>query len=327
MDKGATIFVAGGSTLIGSALLSQLDRQGYANVVGMPGKEPDLTNAAQVDNFFGQTTPEYVFLAAGKSGGIRSNQKYPAELIRDNLMVACSVIHSAYQHGVKKLLYLASSCTYPKHCPQPMRVESLMTGPLEPTNEAYAVAKLAGITMCQAYRQQYGANFVSGIPADAFGPGDDFSLEDSHVIPALIRKMHDAKERGVAYVDVWGTGRPRREFIFTRDLADGCIFVMRQYNDLKPINIGGGPDLSIGELAMLIKDVVGYPGELRLDPDKPDGMPLKALDSSVLDNMGWRPETPLRAALSKTYEWFLAYGVGDSTVHRENEVVAGTSPR
>ena len=312
MHENAKIFVAGGETLIGSALLSELVRQGYNCLVGQPGQEPNLTDGVQVDSFFASTTPEYVFLVAGKSGGIKANQKYPAQLIRDNLLVECNVIHSAYQYGVKKLIYLASSCSYPKHSPQPMQVESLMTGLLEPTNEAYAMAKLAGISLCQAYRQQYKVNFVSGIPADAFGPSDDFGLEDSHVVPALIRKMHEAKANGSESVEIWGTGLPRREFIFARDLADGCIFVMRQYNDSKPINVGGGSDMSIGDLAGVIQDVVGYPGDLCFNASRPDGMPLKALDSSVLRTMGWRPRTPLRTALSETYAWFQTHGVVQS---------------
>ena len=305
MEKYAKIYVAGGQTLIGAAILRELERQGYMNIGGGPGEAPDLTDAAQVDAFFARTTPDYVFLAAGKSGGIGANQKYPAELMLDNLLVECHVIHNAYRHGVKKLLYLASSCSYPKHCPQPMRVESLMTGPLEPTNEAYAVAKIAGIKLCQAYSQQYGVNFICGIPANAFGPGDDFSLEDSHVIAALIRKMHEAKVLGVESVEIWGTGAPRREFIFSDDLADACIFVMREYSNSKPINLGSGWDLSIRELAELIKEVVGYLGELRFDTSKPDGMPAKLLDSSQLKEMGWQPRTPLRAALLATFEWFL----------------------
>lgn len=305
MEKHAKIYVAGGQTLIGAAILRELERQGYSNIVGRPRKAPDLTDATQVDTFFAQTDPDYVFLAAGKSGGILANQKYPAELIRDNLLVECHVIHSAYRHRVKKLLYLASSCSYPKRCPQPMRVESLMTGPLEPTNEAYAVAKIAGIKLCQAYRQQYGANFISGIPANVFGPGDDFGPEDSHVVAALIRKMHEAKVLGAQSVEIWGTGAPRREFIFADDLADACIFLMQEYSDSKPINIGGGWGLSIRELAELIKEVVGYPGKLRFSRSKPDGMSVKLLDKSQLSKMGWQPRTSLRTALLATFEWFM----------------------
>ena len=305
MDKNANIYVAGGQTLIGAALLRQLEQQGYKHLAGLPPAEPDLTDREQVSDFFASNKPDYVFLAAGKSGGISANQKYPADLMLDNLLVVCNVIDSAHRCGVKKLLYLASSCSYPKHSPQPMQVESLMTGNLEPTNEAYAVAKIAGIKLCQAYCQQYGVNFISGIPANAFGIGDDFSLEESHVIPALIRKMHQAKITDAEFVEIWGTGTPRREFIFADDLADACIFIADNYDDPMPINIGGGLDLSIKELAELIKEAIGYRGQLHFDASKPDGMPLKALDSSKLQSMGWQPQTSFRAAVEATYDWFL----------------------
>lgn len=304
IEQDATIYVAGGQTLIGSAILRQLERGGYRNVVD-PADEPDLTDARQVEALFAQRRPGYVFLAAGRSGGIGANQRYPAEFMRDNLLVDCHVIHSAYHHKTKKLLYLASSCSYPKHCPQPMRIESLLTGPLEPTSEAYAVAKIAGIWLCQAYRQQYGANFIVGIPANAFGPGDDFSPEDSHVIAGLMRKMHEAKVGGAECVEIWGTGTPRREFIFADDLADACIFVMCEYDGVQPVNLGSGSDLSIRELAELLKEVVGYAGRLSFNSGKPDGMPAKLLDSSYLRQLGWQPKTPLRSALLATYEWFL----------------------
>jgi len=305
LEKDAKIYVAGSQTFLGEAILRQLKRQEYGKMVGRPGEEPDLTDAAQVDAFFDRTNPEYVFLAAGKSGGIAANQKYPAELMLDNLLIDCHVIHSAYRHGVRKLLYLASACTYPRHCPQPMREDALLTGPLEPTNEAYAVAKIAGIKLCQAYNQQYGAKFISGIPTNTFGPGDDFSPEDSHVIAALLRKMHEAKTSGSASVEVWGTGAPRREFIFVDDLADACIFLMNKYDDAGPINVGSGEASSIYELAELIREVVGYPGELRFDTSKPDGMPVKVLDSSQLIALGWQAKTPLYSGLLATYNWFL----------------------
>jgi len=305
LHKQARIFVAGGQTLLGSAILRQLERQGYHNLVGCPSEEPDLSNLTDVSAFFARAVPEIVFLAAGKSGGIRANQSYPADLMLDNLLVSAYVIDCSYQAGVKKLLYLASSCSYPKHSPQPMRVESLLTGPLEPTNEAYAIAKIAGIKLCQAYRQQYGANFSIGIPANFFGPGDDFSLADSHVIPALMRKMHEAKISGANQAEIWGSGRPRREFLFVDDLAEASIFVMQRYEGASPINIGGGVDLSIAELAALIKEIVGYTGELAFNTDKPDGMPLKALDSTRLRSLGWRPKTAFRSALLATYNGFL----------------------
>jgi len=305
MDKNSRIYVAGGRTLIGAAILRQLEGQGYVNLVGKPGAEPDLIDPVAVADFFARQAPEYVFMAAGKSGGIESNRKYPADLMLDNLLVACNVIHNAHVCGVKKLLYLASSCSYPKHCPQPMRIESLLSGPLEPTNEAYAVAKIAGIKLCQAYRRQYRKNFIVGIPANAFGPGDDFSSDNSHVIAALIRKMYEAKMAGITTVEIWGSGAPRRDFIFADDLADACLFVMREYNDDQPINLGGGTDFSIAELADLIKQVVGYEGRLHFDSGRPDGMPLKTLDSAPLLAMVWRPKTSIRAGLIATFNAFL----------------------
>ena len=304
MEKASRIYVAGTRTLIGAAILGELERQGYTNVVGEPGEEPELTDASQIEAFFSETRPEYVFLVGGWSGGIGANQKYPAGLMLENLLVGCHVIDSAHRHRVKKLLYLASSCCYPKHCPQPMREESLLTGPLEPTSEAYAVAKIAGVRLCQAYGQQHGADFISGIPADVFGPGAVSNPEDSHVVPALMWKMLEAKRLGTEGVDIWGTGTPRREFLFADDLADACLFLMREYSDPQPINIGGGSDLSIGELAVLMKEIVGFAGDLRFDTSRPDGIPLKILDSSRLHAMGWRPQTPLRTALEATLEGF-----------------------
>ncbi len=305
MQTNDRIYVAGGDTLIGAAILRQLQRQGFTHLLGGSSGEPDLNLAVAVDDFFDQAAPEYVFIAAGKSGGIEANRKYPADLMLDNLRVECHLIDSAYRHDVKKLLYLASSCCYPKHCQQPMRVESLLSGPLEPTNEAYGLAKIAGLKLCQAYRQQYGANFVVGIPANTFGSGDDFSTEDSHVIAALIGRLHAAKITGAPTVEIWGTGTPRREFIFVDDLAEACITVMQVYAGLDPINLGSGLDLSIAELAELIREVVGYVGELRYDPSRPDGMPLKALDSSQLTSLGWRPATTFRSALTMIYAEFL----------------------
>ena len=305
MDKDARIYVADENTLIGSAILHELERQGYTDIIGKTGDGPELTDAGQVDRFFRNSKPDYVFLAAGKSGGIMANQKYPAELMIDNLLVECSIIHNAWRHRVKRLLYLASSCSYPKCCPQPMRTESLLSGPLEPTSEFYAIAKIAGIKLCEAYRRQYGVNFISGVPADAFGPGDDFSAENSHVVAALIRKIHEAKGKGSETVEVWGTGMPQRDFIFSDDLADACIFIMNRYNDSEPINIGRGSNLSIKDIAEIVKEVVGYKGGLFFNREKPDGMPVKILDSSILFRMGWRPKTPLRTSLSVTYDWFL----------------------
>ena len=304
MQSQDKIYVAGGQTLVGSALLRQLAQDGYLNVVP-PEDEPDLTQASQVDAFFREISPEYVFVAAGNSGGIAANQKYPAELMRHNLLVDCNVVHSAYRHGAKKLLYLASSCVYPRDCPQPMMENALLTGPLEPTNEAYAVAKIAGIKLCEAYRRQFGANFISVIPANVFGPGNDYGTEDSHVIGALLGKMHAAKIAESAPVEVWGSGDPQREFIFVDDLANACIFVMREYDGAGPINIGSGTALSVRELAELTKETVGYSGHLRFDTSRPDGMPLKVLDSGVLKSMGWQPQSSFKVGLQSTYRWLL----------------------
>ena len=315
MDRNARIFVAGSNTLIGAALLRQLAAQSYTNVVGLPPGEPDLCSSAEVDSFFSRFRPDFVLFAAGKSGGIEANRLYPADLIIDNLLSECHVIEAAHRHGVKKLLYIGSSCSYPKLCPQPMRVESLLTGPLEPTNDAYATAKIAGIKLCQAYSRQHGRNFISGIPANAFGIEDDFSPAGGHVIPALIGKVHKAKVESLPSVSIWGTGTPRREFIFADDLADACLFVMREYNAAQtPINLGCGEDLSIRETAELIREVVGYAGELIFDVTKPDGMPLKSLDSAPLIRLGWRPSTPIVKALTETYE---AYLIGERKLEQE----------
>jgi GDP-L-fucose synthase len=305
LEKDAKIYVAGTQTLIGSALVRELESRGYLRIVGSPGEEPDLTDAGQVDAFFTWSRPEYVFLTAGRSGGIEANQKYPAELILDNLLTECHVIHSAHRHGVKKLLYLASSCSYPRHCSQPMQEKELLSGPLEPTNEAYAVAKIAGIKLCQAYRQQYGANFICAIPANPFGRSDDFESDDSHVVPALFRKMHQAKTGGAPSIDIWGTGSARREFIFADDLADACLLLMDAYEDSQPINLGAGIALSIKELAELVKEVVGFRGQLCFDTTKPDGMPVKVLDSSKLLGMGWQPKYDFKSSLEATYQSFL----------------------
>jgi GDP-L-fucose synthase len=305
LRKDARIYVAGGQTLIGAAILRRLPEHGFHNVCDLGDCEPDCTSAVEVNAFFDVEEPEYVFVAAGQSGGIAANRRRPAELIRDNLLVALNVIHAAHRYRVAKLLYLASSCAYPRLCPQPISEDRLMTGPLEPTNAAYATAKLAGIELCRAYRQQHDSNFIVGIPANAFGPGDDYSPEDSHVIGALIRRFHEAKCSGAPAVSVWGTGEPRREFIFADDLADACLLVMHSYEETEPINLGTGQDLSIRELAEMIREVVGYDGRLEFDASKPDGMPRKALDGRRLAALGWTPRTSLREGLARTYEDFL----------------------
>jgi GDP-L-fucose synthase len=304
MEKDARIFIADEHGLIGEAIRTRLRADGYENLLGDPGK-PSLIDAREVEVFFLRTVPEYVFAVGGKSGGIGANQKLPADLMLNNLLVDCHVIDSACRCGVKKLLYMGSSCCYPRACLQPMQVSSLMTGVLESTNEAYATAKLAGIKLSQAYRQQHGIDMISAIPANVFGPGDDFGVEDSHVIAALMVKMHQAKLSQADNVEVWGSGSPRREFIYVADVADAAIFLMNHYSSSVPINLGSGSDASIREIAELIKEVVGYSGELRFDPKKPDGMPLKSLDSGELFALGWQPKISLRLGLEKTYQWYL----------------------
>lgn len=310
MEKDARVYVAGADTPLGAALVRALARGGYAAVVGA-GDDVDLTDAGAVDRALAALAPDYVFVAAGRSGGIGLNQRQPAGLMRDNLLVTAHVLEAARRHGVRKLLYLASSCAYPRACPQPMREEALMTGPLEPTSAPYALAKLAGLTLCDAYRRQYGSPFVAAIPGDSFGPGDDFGPDDSHVVAALIRKMHLARGTGAPAVDVWGRGAARRDFIFVDDLADACLCVMEHYDDAGPINLGGGGGgLSIAELAVLVREVVGYQGEIRFDPTRPDGAPVKVLDGRRLAALGWQRKTSMREALARTYDWFLRTGPG-----------------
>jgi GDP-L-fucose synthase len=305
--KEARIYVAGGDTLIGAAIARALERQGYRNLVGRGMRTPDLTCAEEVDTLFAACRPQIVFLAAGKMGGIGANQRYPADLMLDNLRVQSNVIESAHRRGVERLLYLASSCAYPKLCPQPMREDSLFTGPLEPTNAAYAMAKLSGITLCQAFRKQHGADFLCGIPANIYGPGDHFDPENAHVIGALITRLHRAKQEDAPTVDVWGSGNAQREFLYVDDLADACLYVMERYQGEEPINLGGGAIASIRELACMISAIVDYEGELRFDATKPDGFALKALDSTRLHTLGWQSATSLREGLECTYRWFLEH--------------------
>lgn len=304
LDRDAIVLVAGARTLIGSALVRRLRRHGFRRVLGGPS---DFTDQRRVERWFARHHPQYVFVAAGRSGGIGLNQSRPADLMRDNLLSACHVITAAHRFGVARLLYLASSCSYPKAAPQPLAEPSLLTGALEPTSAAYALAKISGIGLCEAYQRQHGAWFVPAIPADAFGVGDDFDPAQSHVIAALIRKMHDAKLAGAPHVELWGTGSPRREFIFADDLADACVWVMERASEPSLINLGGGSDLSIREVAEAIQQVVGYTGALRFDHSKADGAPRKRLESSQLLSLGWRPATALTDALTQTYRWFLEH--------------------
>lgn len=305
MSQDSRVFVAGNSTLIGAAIERQLQLRGQ-HIVGATDDSPNLLDPIDVDEFLKRERPDEIYLVAGKSGGISYNAEHPAELMLDNLKVQTNVIEAAHRNGITRLLYLASSCSYPKHCTQPMQVESLMTGPLEPTNEPYALAKLSGLTLCQAHSKQYGVRYLQGIPGNAFGREDDFSPEGGHVIPALIGRMHEAREASTPSIEIWGTGTPRREFVYADDLADACIFTMKNYDDpLTPINLGCGDDLSIAEVAEAIQVAVGYEGQLRYDTSKPDGMPLKSLDSSKLLELGWQPKTPFAVALAETYESYL----------------------
>lgn len=306
MNRNARIFVAGHRGLVGSAIVRRLRTEGFEQLLTRSSVELDLREQAAVERFFQAERPEYVFLAAAKVGGILANDSYPAEFIRDNLQMQTNTIDAAYRNGVKKLLFLGSSCIYPKHAPQPMAESCLLTGPLEPTNEWYAVAKIAGLKMCQAYRRQYGFNAISIMPTNLYGPGDNFDLQNSHVLPALIRKFHDAREQGALEALVWGTGTPRREFLHVDDLAEACVFLMRQYDEEGPVNIGWGEDVSIRELAQLICEVVGFDGALRFDITKPDGTPRKLLDVSRLKALGWAPSITLQEGVGATYQWFLA---------------------
>jgi GDP-L-fucose synthase len=305
MTPDSSIFIAGHRGLVGSAIVRRLRAAGFRNLVLRDRSELNLTRQAAVEDFFADARPEYVFFAAAKVGGILANDSFPAEFLQDNLVIQTNIIDAAYRSGTRKLLFLGSSCIYPKHAPQPMPEDCLLTGPLEPTNEWYAIAKIAGLKMCQAYRRQYGFNAISAMPTNLYGPGDNFSLKSSHVLPALLRKVHEAKEAGAAEVEVWGTGKPRREFLHVDDLADACFFLMQNYDGDGWVNVGWGRDETIGELADTIRRVVGFSGELRFDTSKPDGTPRKLLDTTRLTALGWSPKIGLEAGIRSTYEWFL----------------------
>lgn len=308
MTPDSLIYVAGHRGLVGSAIVRRLKRGGFDNLLLRSRSELDLTREAMVEHFFSEHRPEYVFLAAARVGGILANSTHPAEFLRDNVAVQTNVIHAAYRHGTRKLLFLGSSCIYPKHAPQPMSEDCLLTGPLEPTNEWYAIAKIAGLKMCQAYRRQYGFNAISVMPTNLYGPGDNFDLKSSHVLPALIRKFHEAKEQGKPYVEIWGTGAPRREFLHVDDLADACLFLMKHYDDERWINVGWGQDVTILQLAEIIARTVGFEGALRFDTSKPDGTSRKLLDTRRLTSLGWRPSIQLEDGIRSTYSWFLECG-------------------
>ncbi|RNB80589.1 GDP-L-fucose synthase [Brevibacillus nitrificans] len=307
MDSQARIFVAGHRGLVGSAIKRTLEAQGFERMIVRDRSELDLLNQEAVARFFAQEQPEYVFLAAAKVGGILANSQYPADFLYQNLVIQTNVIHAAHLYGVKKLLFLGSSCIYPKFAPQPIREEYLLSGELEPTNEPYALAKIAGIKMCEAYNRQYGSNFLAVMPTNLYGPNDNFDLESSHVLPALLRKFHEAAIQKAPSVEVWGTGKPKREFLYVDDLADACVYLMKFFDqkDTAPfVNIGTGEDVEIGELASLIKRIVGFQGEIVFRSDKPDGTPRKWLDVSRMARLGWSAGTTLEAGIQQTYDWY-----------------------
>ncbi len=310
IDRDARIFVAGHGGLVGSAIMRRLERDGFSNVLTATRAELDLRDQSDVSTWFRDNRPDHVFLVAGTVGGIMANSTRPAEFLYDNMMIHGTVVHAAHEADVTKLLYLGSSCIYPRHASQPIDEAQLLNGPLEPTNEPYAIAKIAGIKLCQAYRKQYGCDFVSAMPTNLYGPNDNFDLTSSHVLPALMRKFHDAKVGSDPRVDVWGTGSPMREFLHVDDLADACLYLMDHYSDHEHVNIGTGVDLPIRELAEKIRDIVFPDAELVFDHSKPDGMPRKVLDTTKLNNLGWDPSVELDDGIESTYEWFLAQEAG-----------------
>ncbi len=306
VPKDARIFVAGHGGLVGSAIMRKLEAGGYTNVLTATREQLDLRDQAAVNYWFQANQPEYVYLVAGTVGGIMANSTRPAEFLYDNMMIHATVVHAAYLQGVTKLLYLGSSCIYPLQAPQPITEDQLLTGPLEPTNEAYALAKITGIKLCQSYRTQYGCNFISAMPTNLYGPNDNFDLTSSHVLPALIRRFHEAKLNGVDEVEIWGTGTPMREFLHVDDLADLCLFLMDNYEDAEHINAGTGQDITIRHLAETIRDIVHPDAKLTFDTSKPDGMPRKVLDVSKLESLGWKPSIDFEDGVRSTYEWFLS---------------------
>ena len=304
MKSNSRIYVAGHRGLVGSAILRNLKSKGYENIYSSSRSHFDLTKQEDVERYFHANEPEYVFLAAAKVGGIVANQKYTADFIRDNLLIQTNVIDAAYRYGVKKLLFLGSSCIYPKFPNIPITEDQLMTGSLEPSNDSYAIAKIAGIKMCQAYREQYGFNAISAMPTNLYGPNDNFDLETSHVLPALIRKFHEGKNASFPSITMWGDGSPKREFLHVDDLADACVFLMRNYDQEDHINVGTGEDITIEELAETIAEVVGFKGELLWDTSKPNGTPRKLLDVSKINSLGWYPTIGIRRGIKKTYKWY-----------------------
>jgi GDP-L-fucose synthase len=305
MDKTDKIYVAGHTGMVGSAILKALIKEGFTNCIYKTSKELDLRNQQATELFFNEEKPQYVFMAAAKVGGIVANNTYRADFLYENLMIASNVIHSAYKNGVTKLLFLGSSCIYPKMAAQPIKEEYMLTGPLEQTNEPYAIAKIAGVKLCETYREQYGADFISVMPTNLYGKNDNYHPENSHVLPALIRRFHEAKVKGLSEVIIWGTGTPLREFLFADDLAEACLFLMKNYSEKELINIGSGNDINIKDLAMLIKEIIGFSGELVFDTAKPDGTPRKLMDVSKINKLGWHYRTHLKEGIKLAYEDFL----------------------
>ena len=305
MEKNSKIYVAGHRGMAGSSIVRKLAAEGYTNILTRSSSELDLRNQAAVDEFFASEKPEYVFLAAAKVGGIMANNTYRADFLYFNLMIEANIIHASHVNGVKKLLFLGSSCIYPKLAPQPLKEEYLLTGLLEETNEPYAVAKIAGIKMCEAYRDQYGCNFISAMPTNLYGQGDNYHLQNSHVLPALIRKFHEARESGSETVEIWGTGTPLREFMYVDDLADACFFLMKEYDGKLFVNVGTAEEVTIRELAMLVKEAVGFNGDITFNTTKPDGTPRKLMDSSQIHSLGWKHRTSLKTGIAEAYRFFL----------------------
>jgi GDP-L-fucose synthase len=326
MHSDARVYIAGHGGLVGSAITRRLQQEGFRNILAATRDQLDLRDQAAVNYWFRANRPEYVFLVAGTVGGILANSTRPAEFIYDNMMIHATVVHAAHLFGVTKLLYLGSSCIYPRQCAQPIKEEYLLTGELEPTNEAYALAKIAGIKLCQFYRQQYSRNFISAMPTNLYGPNDNFDLQSSHVLPALIRKFHDAKAEGRTDVPIWGTGSPRREFLHVDDLADACVFLMQRYEGAGHINVGTGEDLSIRELAELVRDVIYPDASIVFDTTKPDGTPRKLLDVSRLHALGWKHRIELREGIAQSYAWFLDHHSSARGIHVE-AAVGGPRPR
>jgi GDP-L-fucose synthase len=317
MNKDALIYIAGHRGMVGAAITRLLQREGYTNLLTRTSGELDLRSQQEVESFFKTCKPEYVFVAAAKVGGIMANNTYRADFLYDNMMIECNVIHAAYAWQVKKLLFLGSSCIYPKFAPQPMQEDCLLTGILEPTNEPYAIAKIAGIKMCEAFRDQYNCNFISAMPTNLYGPNDNYDLQNSHVLPALLRKFHEAKINHKPVVEIWGSGSPLREFLHVDDLAEACLFLMLNYNDKQFLNVGSGEEISIKELAYMVKEVVKFEGDIKFDPAKPDGTPRKLMDSSEMKKLGWSHKITLKEGLSATYASFLKETQNNTVKHGE----------